>query len=295
MYHENQDIWVGHQYGPYRIIESLGRGSVANIYRAETRRGDEVALKVLTPFAEARSEVRTLFEQEYELMGRLDHSSVLRVFSAGVIAGTHYMEMELIEGDTLWGLIEQRQPSSLATHISSIQQICSALDHIHERRVVHRDIKPGNILLDKANNDRSVLFDFGLSFDMDGPPSPAGRVYGSPLFLSPEQALATTVDARTDIYGLGATLYAIVVGSTPFIGDRTVLLHAHVNEPPPDPRSHGISGELSDVICRAMSKNPADRFHSGADFAAALAMVDLSKAKVSRPKKGLLRRLAGRA
>ena len=288
----NQDIWTGRQYGPYKIIEILGRGTVANVYRAQTQRDDQVALKVLTPFAEARAEVRSLFEQEYELMGRLDHPNVLKVFGAGVIAGTHYMEMELIEGKTLWDLLEERRAPDLTTHISSVQQICIALDHAHERRVVHRDVKPGNILL---NQDQAVLFDFGLAFDLDGPPDPAGRVYGSPLFLAPEQALSEPVDARTDIYGLGATLYTLVVGSTPFFSDsRSELLNAHVNEAPPDPRKSGVSDELTEVVLRAMAKNPADRFASGADFAAALAMVDIAAAK-AQSKKGLLKRLAGRA
>ncbi len=288
-FNEDKDIWVGRQYGPYKIIESLGRGTVSNVYRAQTSHEEQVALKVLTPFAEAQAEVRSLFEQEYELMGRMDHPNVLKVHGAGVIAGTHYMEMELVEGKTLWDLMEDRSSPSISTHINSIQQTCIALDHVHERRVVHRDIKPSNILLDK---DRTVLFDFGLAFDLGGPPAPAGRIYGSPLFISPEQALTKEVTNRTDIYGLGATLYTLVVGTTPFFGSRSDLLNAHVNEPPPDPRKSGISDELTEVILRSMAKNPADRFASGADFAAALAMLDLDNAKIL-PKKGLLRRLAG--
>ncbi len=102
MFGDDADIWVGRQYGPYSITELLGRGTVAHVYRASLRDGREVALKVLTPFAEARREIRALFEQEFELMARIEHPNVLKVMQAGVIAGTHYIEIEPVEGETVW-------------------------------------------------------------------------------------------------------------------------------------------------------------------------------------------------
>ena len=297
MFGNEADVWVGRQYGPYQITELLGRGTVSHVYRAETRDRGEVALKVLTPFAEARAEVRALFEQEYELMARLDHPNVLRALQAGVIAQTHYMEIELIDGETMWDKVQRKGRLTVAESVRIVQQMCSALDHVHAKRIVHRDVKPSNIMLtteDHGDLDRAILFDFGLSHDLDGPPAPEGRVFGSPLFLAPEQAVAGPVDARTDLYSLGATLYRLTVGAAPFYGDRNELLHAHVKLTPPDPRERGVSPELSDIVLQSMSKDPADRFQTGTDFAAALAGIEIPEHDPAE-KKGLLRRLGNRS
>ena len=292
MFANEADIWVGRQYGPYSIKELLGRGTVAHVYRAELRDGTEVALKVLTPFAEARQEIRSLFEQEYELMVRVDHPNVLKAMQAGVIAGTHYMEIELIEGETLWDRVQSSKPLPLTERIGTIQQMCSALDLVHDRRIIHRDVKPSNIMLDHQV-ERAVLFDFGLAHDLAGPPPPEGRVYGSPMFLAPEQAIGGRVDERTDLYSLGATLYRLAVGSAPFYGERNELLHAHVKLSPPDPREAGVPEDLAEIILRSMSKVPNDRFQSGADFAAALTTVEIT-ANEDR-KRSLLGRITGRS
>ncbi|MEC9271042.1 MAG: serine/threonine-protein kinase [Actinomycetota bacterium] len=291
MFGDDTDIWVGRQYGPYAIIELLGRGTVAHVYRAELRDGREVALKVLTPFAEARAEIRGLFEQEFELMARIEHPNILKAMQAGVIAGTHYIEIEPVEGETVWEHVQSHKAINLDQAIAIVQQVCAALDHIHHRRVVHRDVKPSNIMLDNKK-DRAVLFDFGLAHDLDGPPPPEGRVFGSPMFLAPEQAVGEAVDGRTDLYSLGVTLYRLVVGAAPFYGERNELLHAHLKLDPPDPRDAGVSEELAEIVLRAMSKNPEQRFQSGADFAAALATIETSTPK-SRTR-GLLRRIGGR-
>ena len=292
MFANEADIWVGRQYGPYSIKELLGRGTVAHVYRAELRDGTEVALKVLTPFAEARQEIRSLFEQEYELMVRVDHPNVLKAMQAGVIAGTHYMEIELIEGETLWDRVQSSKPLPLTERIGTIQQMCSALDLVHDRRIIHRDVKPSNIMLDHQV-ERAVLFDFGLAHDLAGPPPPEGRVYGSPMFLAPEQAIGGRVDERTDLYSLGATLYRLAVGSAPFYGERNELLHAHVKLSPPDPREAGVPEDLAEIILRAMSKIPDERFQSGADFAAALTTVEVTADKDR--KRSLLGRITGRS
>ena len=292
MFGEDTDIWVGRQFGPYKITSLLGRGTVAHVYRAEIKGGtEEVGLKILTPFAEARAEIRELFEQEHRLMKRLNHPNVLNVELAGTIAGTHYMEIEIIEGRTVWQIVQEKRRLNITESISITRQICMALSHVHENNIVHRDVKPSNVML--TDNGQAILFDFGLAHDLKGPPPPEGRVFGSPMFLAPEQALGQPVDQRTDLYSLGATLYRLAAGAAPFYGERNDLLHAHVNLTPPDPRDAGVPDALASLILRSMSKNPDERFQSGNDFADELASLDPIEPETPA-KKSLIQRITRR-
>ena len=292
MFGEDTDIWVGRQFGPYKITSLLGRGTVAHVYTAESKGGtEEVGLKILTPFAEARAEIRELFEQEHRLMKRLDHPNVLNVELAGTIAGTHYMEIEIIEGRTVWQLVQEKRRLNITESISITRQICMALSHVHENNIIHRDVKPSNVML--TDNGQAILFDFGLAHDLKGPPPPEGRVFGSPMFLAPEQALGHPVDQRTDLYSLGATLYRLAAGAAPFYGERNDLLHAHVNLTPPDPRDAGVPDALASLILRSMSKNPDERFQSGNDFADELASLDTIEPETPA-KKSLIQRITRR-
>ena len=158
MFGEDADIWVGRQFGPYNITSLLGRGTVAHVYRAEIKGGsEEVGLKILTPFAEARAEIRELFEQEHRLMKRLKHPNVLDVDQAGTIAGTHYMEIGIIAGRTIWQIVQEQKRLNITETISITKQICMALNHVHENNIVHRDVKPTNVML--TDNGQANLFD----------------------------------------------------------------------------------------------------------------------------------------
>jgi eukaryotic-like serine/threonine-protein kinase len=292
MFGEDTDIWVGRQFGPYKISSLLGRGTVAHVYRAEIKGGtEEVGLKILTPFAEARAEIRELFEQEHRLMKRLNHPNVVNVELAGTIAGTHYMEIEIIEGRTVWQIVQEKRRLNITESISIARQICMALSHVHQNNIIHRDVKPSNVML--TDNGQAILFDFGLAHDLKGPPPPEGRVFGSPMFLAPEQALGQPVDQRTDLYSLGATLYRLAAGAAPFYGERNDLLHAHVNLTPPDPRDAGVPDALASLILRSMSKNPDERFQSGNDFADELASLDPIEPETPA-KKSLIQRITRR-
>jgi|TARA_B110000438_G_scaffold45101_1_gene45185 serine/threonine protein kinase len=292
MFGEDADIWVGRQFGPYNITSLLGRGTVAHVYRAEIKGGsEEIGLKILTPFAEARAEIRELFEQEHRLMQRLNHPNVLNVDEAGTIAGTHYMEIGIIAGRTIWQIVQEKKRLSITESISITRQICIALDHVHENDIIHRDVKPSNIML--TDSGQAILFDFGLAHDLQGPPPPEGRVFGSPMFLAPEQALGHHVDQRTDLYCLGATLYRLAAGAAPFYGERNDLLHAHVNLIPPDPRDAGVPDALANLILRSMSKNPDERFQSGTDFADELAKLENIE-PATPTKKTLIQRITRR-
>ncbi len=292
MFGEDADIWVGRQFGPYNITSLLGRGTVAHVYRAGIKGGsEEVGLKILTPFAEARAEIRELFEQEHRLMKRLNHPNVLDVDQAGTIAGTHYMEIEIIEGRTIWQIVQEQKRLNITETISITKQICMALNHVHENNIVHRDVKPSNVML--TDNGQAILFDFGLAHDLQGPPPPEGRVFGSPMFLAPEQALGHPVDQRTDLYCLGATLYRLAVGAAPFYGERKDLLHAHVNLTPPDPRDAGVPDALASLILRSMSKNPDERFQSGNEFADELSGLGVIEPETPT-KRSLIQRITRR-
>ncbi|MCH1614842.1 MAG: serine/threonine protein kinase [Acidimicrobiales bacterium] len=292
MFGEDADIWVGRQFGPYNITSLLGRGTVAHVYRAEIKGGsEEVGLKILTPFAEARAEIRELFEQEHRLMKRLKHPNVLDVDQAGTIAGTHYMEIGIIAGRTIWQIVQEQKRLNITETISITKQICMALNHVHENNIVHRDVKPSNVML--TDNGQAILFDFGLAHDLQGPPPPEGRVFGSPMFLAPEQALGHPVDQRTDLYCLGATLYRLAVGAAPFYGERKDLLHAHVNLTPPDPRDAGVPDALANLILRSMSKNPDERFQSGNEFADELSGLGVIEPETPT-KRSLIQRITRR-
>ena len=207
------DVWIGRRFGSYEILDVLGRGGVSTVYRAQRADGTVVALKVLTSFAVARREIRELFEQEWEITRRLDHPNV-------EYRENPYLEMELIPGETIGDRLAPSRRMDEATVVELAAQVADGLAHIHEHGIVHRDIKPANVLL--ADDGRAVVFDFGLAWAVDGPPPREGRVYGSPFWISPEQARSELIDYRADLYSLGATAFRMVSGRAPFYGERSL-------------------------------------------------------------------------
>ena len=155
-----------------------------------------------------------------------------------------------------------------ATAVDLAAQIADGLAHVHEHGVVHRDIKPSNVLL--ADDGRAVVFDFGLAWAMDGPPPSEGRVYGSPFWISPEQARSESIDHRADLYSLGATVFRMVAGRAPFYGERSDLLHAHCTETPPDlVELASVTEPLAALVGRLMEKDREDRPADATETAAA--------------------------
>jgi serine/threonine-protein kinase len=272
-------ITVGRQFGPYLLVDVLGKGASATVYVG--RRADEVevavevAVKVLSTFAMGNAEFRRAVPREFNALDKLDHPGVIRANKTGTIADVLFIELELIRGGTLDGLLEPGKGLPLQRSVELVAEVADALQHCHDHGVVHRDVKPSNILM--RDGASPVLFDFGLAQDAADPDAEPGRLYATPMTASPEQVRAEgPVDGRADVYALGMTLYRLTAGKLPFYGERMDLLRLHVEADPavPSTINKAIPPALDEVILRAIAKAPEDRFASAAEFAAALRSLD---------------------
>jgi serine/threonine protein kinase len=281
------------RFGPYEIESVLGQGAVAVVYAAKDGTGKPLVLKVLTRPAAAQAPIRLGFQREYRTLSKLRHRNIVQVFGTGEVDGYFYIAMERIIGETLDGFLLRSKKLGESAAIGIARQVAGALDYLHSRGYVHRDIKPGNLLL--AQDGRIVLFDFGTVLDLEDPdPEQTVGVYGTPAFLAPEQIRdATAIDGRADLYALGILLYLMVTGRKPFYGGRNEVLEAHLKTAPPPPSDFAhVSPDLERVILKSLAKDPADRFQTGAEFIAALDGTELTP-KPEQPIAGRLRRLFG--
>ena len=279
---------ISSQLGRYRILEPLGQGATAVVYRAQDLTGRQVALKALNSVAASQPHMRSCFEMEYRTLARLRHPGILRVYDAGEANGRLFIAMELVEGGTLEQFLQRAKAIGEVAAIDIARQAAEALEYIHGLGYVHRDVKTSNILL--GTMGRAVLFDFGTVYDIDGLTNEGPGIYGTPAFLAPEQILAEAEpDRRSDLYSLGIVLYLMVAGRRPFYGSREEVLEAHLAQEPPPPSEFGwVSPELERIILKALAKRPEDRFESGGDFALALREVEV---ETEQPKPRLATRL----
>ena len=258
------------QLGPYQLDAVLGIGATAAVYRARSSDGQLIALKVLHQEAMGNAPVRLAFQREAKLLLKLRHPAIITALESGQFDGHFYLAMALVEGPTLEEFLTQNKKVGEQVTIDIGIQIAGALNYLHDQKIVHRDIKPANILL--QNRRRAILFDFGAALDLNTERAAPGEVFGTPAFLSPEQARGdTAIDGRADIYALGVTLYRMVAGRKPFYGSRLEVLEAQILTPPPRPSEFGfVSPALESVILKALAKERAARFQTGAEMAAAL-------------------------
>jgi serine/threonine-protein kinase len=277
--------------GPYQIEDVLGQGAAATVYRARRQDGSIVALKVLHRVAGSNALVREAFQREAKIMLKLNHPGIVRALDAGQIDGNFYMALAIVNGESIEALLIRQKKLGEAPAIDIGVQVANALDYLHRQQVVHRDIKPGNILLNERS--RAILFDFGAAIDLGVEQPSAGQVYGTPAFLAPEQARGdNTIDGRADIYALGVTLYRMVAGRKPFYGSRNELLEAHLLSPPPPPSQFAyVSPALEAVILTAIAKEPDARYQSGAALVAALEAARIASANDEPASQELPRRL----
>jgi len=258
------------QVGEYEIVGELGRGAMGVVYEAfQPKLKRKVALKVLPANINLNTKQIKRFFQEAASAAKLDHPNIVSVYDFGEEGGNHYMAMQHIDGGPLDALIQKRKmPIDKAVRI--VIAIARALHYAHGMNIIHRDIKPQNILIDKAGN--ALLADFGLAKDItDGAGlTAAGQVMGTPWYMSPEQASGEKVGPRADLYSLGVTFYKLVTQQVPFIKrDIARVLYMVKHEEPPPPRKFAPTcpPDIETVILKSMEKVPAKRYQTCADLA----------------------------
>ena len=260
----------------YELLEELGSGGMGAVYKARQKYvGRLVAFKVLPPALRNDAEALQRFEREAAALGRLKHPNVVGVFDAGVEGGFPYLAMEFIEGKDLRQVLEERGRLSVEAVVRLGLEMADALDHIQRQGLVHRDVKPSNIILDL--DGKAMLTDFGIAFAATLPRMTQGTM-GTPEFMSPEQADGQTLDLRSDLYSLGVVLYECLAGAMPFQrqGDSLTslshLLNQVLHEPPPPLQEQrpDVPAWLAEAVHRCMEKNPDDRFQTGAALVAVL-------------------------
>jgi serine/threonine protein kinase len=264
---------IGKNLGKYRIVERLGHGGMADVYKAYHPRLDRyVAVKVLHSHLANDSEFLARFEREARAVANLRHPNIVQVFDFDIEDDIYYMVMEYVEGGTLTEHLQKlalkNEKMPLVSALNLFQQVSDALNYAHQQDMLHRDIKPANILL---NDKGSVLLaDFGIArIITDTRLTATGALIGTPAYMSPEQGLGEQATVSSEVYSLGVILYELVTGQVPFDADTPLaILFKHMNEPLPLPREvfPDIPNALEELILRSMAKKPEGRFISVAQM-----------------------------
>ncbi len=258
--------------GRYEIIRLLGRGGMALVFLAEDLALErQVAIKVLPPDMSHDTKLIPRFQQEAKTAAKLDHPNIIPIYRVESEAGLDYFVMKYVAGRSLEQLLEEG-PLSIDLARRVLRQAALALGHAHQRRIVHRDVKPANIMMEA--DGRVILTDFGISKAVQGASqlTGTGAIIGTPHYMAPEQAKGLEVDGRADQYALAIVGHQILTGKQPFDGSAHSILYKHVFEPPPPMLATrpDVPRDISAALERALSKDPEQRFPTMEDFAAAL-------------------------
>ncbi|MFC4123967.1 Stk1 family PASTA domain-containing Ser/Thr kinase [Nocardia rhizosphaerae] len=275
----------------YELGEIIGFGGMSEVHRArDVRLSRDVAIKVLRADLARDPTFYLRFKREAQNAAALNHPAIVAVYDTGeatVDGGPlPYIVMEYVDGDTLRDIVRGKGPLAPRKAMEVVADVCAALDFSHKAGIVHRDMKPANIMINRAGAVK--VMDFGIAraiADSSNPMTQTAAVIGTAQYLSPEQARGETVDARSDVYSVGCVLFEILTGQPPFTGDSPVAVaYQHVKEDPPLPSSinPGVPRELDSVILKAMAKNPANRYQTAAEMRADLIRV-LGGQKPSAP------------
>jgi serine/threonine-protein kinase len=282
------DPFIGREIlnGEFKILQKIGSGGMGSVYKAEQPSMDRmVAIKILHPKLTNRQDLASRFRREARATAQLRHPNTVKVFTYGELDdGSLYIVMEFLDGRNMNRAVKRGGPMPVERAVTILIQVCGALQEAHTAGIIHRDLKPENVFLCKQMgvDDYPKVLDFGLAKVTEQQMRPGsvnltqeGMVFGTPEFMSPEQAQGKPLDASSDIYSLAVILYEALTGKLPFDARNPIeYIQKHVVEPPIplDDRLPGVSFPrgLGEVIGRALAKNPAERFASAIEFAAAL-------------------------
>ncbi len=280
------DELIGKTLGDFRIEARIGRGGMARVYRAyQASVNRQVAVKVIAADLIDEDDLRVFrerFEREAKVIASLEHANILPVYAYGVVDNITYIAMRLLDGGSLSNRLSDG-PLDFDQAREIFRQIARGLAYAHSKGVVHRDLKPGNILF--SGTGEAFLTDFGLAKWVENSPAltQTGKIVGTPAYMSPEQLRGTAIDQRADIYSMGVILYQMLTGELPFdtrSGDVITIIYKHLEEAPPPPHTKNprLSAQTEAVVLRALEKDPAKRFASILEMADSL---DLSLGRLT--------------
>jgi beta-lactam-binding protein with PASTA domain/tRNA A-37 threonylcarbamoyl transferase component Bud32 len=258
--------------GRYRILRKLGTGGMANVYLAEDEvLGRRVAIKILNDRHAGDDQFVERFRREAKNAASLSHPNIVSIYDRGEAEGTYYIAMEYLDGRSLKELIVARGPAPIHLAVEYARQILAAIRFAHRHGIVHRDIKPHNVLVDAEG--RLKVTDFGIARAGASQMTEAGSIIGTAQYLSPEQAKGAPVDQTSDLYSVGVVLYELLTGVVPFSGETPVeiaMKHLSTIPPPPSAKRKDVPRDLDLVVMRALAKDPAERYQSAEEMDADL-------------------------
>ncbi len=255
--------------GRYEILQLLGEGGMGAVYKARDRELDRfVALKIIHPDLANRPGVLQRFKQELILARKVTHKNVIRIFDLGEADGIRFISMDYIDGQDLKSMLKQKGKFTPEEAVSIVAQVCRALQAAHAEAVIHRDLKPQNIMLDKQGT--VIVMDFGIARSMETPGmTTTGMLVGTPEYMSPEQAKGEKVDARSDLFTLGIIFYELLTGDTPYRADTalaTMLKRTQERARPPAERVPTLPRYVNDVVVKCLEINPELRYQKAVDI-----------------------------